>query len=780
MGESDKRTASRDIIILLIYILICLILVFSSAIMMTEYTRDIEKEASSMGIIKSNDIAAEMRGAISTCEDRIAQMRTTILSTPMDSESSFASALRSLRRSDDFSDLMFSRYFKDGVEYTLGGSVYDQTLESDAVLELIKQGSISCAGVVDDREYSISAVAFCVSLEGCPYADSVVFFFPVSSVVSMLDEKTGELLNNSRVAGIITEEGVTVSAIKSSDIELKEHNNFFDVLKPYINDKKIIDSLRNQVSNGNSYAYPVNIYGESHILSVSSIKEGHSNPFAIISLYKSDTLEVDGYSTIRTILGALMVFFILLIFISLFTIINRKKSIKKFSSIHDTDKTLDCPTRIKFERVAADILSRNKATAFAVVVIDLRHYKYLSEQIDKDIITAILLYLKILYTRMLRIDETMGYLGEGKFVLLLHYRDEKDLSARLRSTIGLASAYNGNLPKGYALSLFGGIYCTDRGITSDISKMISMANDAKDAYNFPYDFSTFRLYNENLHNSNAQAEYIEVHMEQSLINNEFQVFYQPKYNIANDRPDGCEALVRWYNPERNEYMQPGVFIPLFEANRFIIKLDKYIYEQVCKYIENAVSHGQPLYPVSVNVSRITASSSDFLDYYIKVKNEHNIADGFITIEFTESFAYEDYEMLRQIINTLHQNGFKCSIDDFGSGFSSYNILKELPMDEIKLDRFFIDKGISADRDLIILSSVINIGRGLNMKVTQEGVETIEQLNLLKKLGCHVIQGYHYSKPLTEADYVEFLEKQGQKDVVFTKIGKKQTDNKDKE
>ena len=238
---------------------------------------------------------------------------------------------------------------------------------------------------------------------------------------------------------------------------------------------------------------------------------------------------------------------------------------------------------------------------------------------------------------------------------------------------------------------------------------------------------------------------------------QFYVFYQPKYNIQEKQPDGCEALIRWYNPERDEYMKPDVFLPLFEANGFIVKLDHYVFEQVCLYIEDAVMNGLPLVPVSVNVSRMTAIAGDFIQFYSQTKKKHNIADHFITLEFTESFAYEDYEVLRDTVGLLHQCGFKCSIDDFGSGFSSYNILKELPMDEIKLDRFFIKKGFSHDRDLKVLSSVISLARELRMKVTQEGVETQGELELLKSLGCQVIQGYFYSKPLALVDYTGFLE-----------------------
>jgi EAL domain-containing protein (putative c-di-GMP-specific phosphodiesterase class I) len=304
----------------------------------------------------------------------------------------------------------------------------------------------------------------------------------------------------------------------------------------------------------------------------------------------------------------------------------------------------------------------------------------------------------------------------------------------------------------------GGIYEEKRKATDDVSKMLDFAIEAKNAGSIAADFGSFRFYDDRLQENREQSEYIEMHMDTALENNNFVVFYQPKINLITDLPDGCEALVRWYNPELDEYMRPGVFMPLFEANGFIVKLDKYVYEQVCSYIEESTLQRQPLYPVSVNVSRATAIQDGFVDFYVSRKKKHNIIDGFLTIEFTESFAYENYDKMREIINQLHRNGFKCSIDDFGTGFSSYNILKEIQMDEIKLDRFFIDKGISEERDRKILESVINLSKDLRMKVTQEGVETEEQRDMMRKLGCQVIQGYFYSKPLHLSDYIGFIEK----------------------
>ena len=160
--------------------------------------------------------------------------------------------------------------------------------------------------------------------------------------------------------------------------------------------------------------------------------------------------------------------------------------------------------------------------------------------------------------------------------------------------------------------------------------------------------------------------------------------------------------------------------------------------------------------VSVNVSRVTAIQSDFLDYYKRIKTKFNIPDKFVTLEFTESFAFENYEYLSRIINELHQAGFLCSLDDFGTGYSSYNVLKTLDMDEIKLDKFFLERGSSAERDLLLLSGTIDIVKKMNIKVTQEGVETKDDYDRLVTLGCDVIQGFYFSKPMKYVDYREFI------------------------
>ena len=249
---------------------------------------------------------------------------------------------------------------------------------------------------------------------------------------------------------------------------------------------------------------------------------------------------------------------------------------------------------------------------------------------------------------------------------------------------------------------------------------------------------------------------IEGTMEQALRDAEFHIFYQPKFNFERKTVDGSEILVRWFDAKNDRYRQPDVFLPIFEENGFIVKMDHFVFFKACENVIYCQNNGVPVYPISVNVSRVTVMQQDFVEYYTRIKQKFNIPNGFVTLEFTESFAYENYEYLATMVDQLHRAGFICSLDDFGTGYSSYNILKTLDMDEIKLDRFFIGKGLSDERDRVILDGVIKMIKNLGMKVTQEGVETKEDYEKLHKLGCDTIQGYYFAKPMKFVHYCEFV------------------------
>ena len=752
-GKKNSR-----ILLIVITVIIGIGFIGGSVLMIAGYSHDVQDQAGDIGVFRSRETSANLRASIVAYKEVVQKIAYKIVDPAPENKDDFLSRLKQLREDEHFSELMFVRYFKDGVEYDFGGKEYETTMESQVVLELGKKSELSCAGIVYDKYYDIAAVPIIVPLVSSEYADSAVVFVPVLTIFSFVNNSDESDFSNSRLSLFCALDGETISLLKSEGFSISVHNNVYDFLHEITSDKDAIDNIRQSIIDGASTAFPVIIEGENCVISVSSIKDGVADPFAAISVYRTSDIRDGGYMLITSILGTLILFLTLIVIIVVFAIARRSDREKKRRDETEINKTLEVPTLVKFEHDASDIISRNKGTNFAIIMIEVRHFDYLRDRISQSDTMRLLVYLKLIFSHILQLDELLGYVNDSQFLILLHYRDLDTIAQKLKTVSSVAMSYTGKLPVGFKLNLYGGIYQTERNITNDVSKMIDFAEEAKDAINMPVDFGNFRLYNDKMHENAENTEYIETHMDRALENNEFWIFFQPTQNLKTKNIEGCEALVRWYNKEKDEYMRPNVFMPLFEANRFIIKLDKFVYESVCKYIRDSVANRQAVYPVSVNVSSITAMEPDFVTYYSDLKRKYGISNGFITLEFPESLANEENKMLLDIMNALHKNGFRCTVDDFGSGYSPYNILKELPMDEIKLSGLFLKRGLSSDRDVKILAGVITMAKDLNMKISQKNVETEEEATMLANLGCNAIQGYYYSKPLRMSDYIDFIDR----------------------
>ena len=205
--------------------------------------------------------------------------------------------------------------------------------------------------------------------------------------------------------------------------------------------------------------------------------------------------------------------------------------------------------------------------------------------------------------------------------------------------------------------------------------------------------------------------------------------------------------MRWEHPERG-IIYPSDFIPLFEANGKICQLDLYMFEEICKLLHRWEKEGKMLFPISVNLSRMHIRNSNFLKTFTEIKEKYQIADGMIEFELTESVFFDDQQikLVKNIIQDMHKQGFRCSLDDFGSGFSSLSLLKEFDIDTVKLDRqFFVDD--ADEKSWKIVSSFISLAHELGISVVAEGIETEAQLSYLLQKNCDIVQGYLYSKPL---------------------------------
>lgn len=249
-------------------------------------------------------------------------------------------------------------------------------------------------------------------------------------------------------------------------------------------------------------------------------------------------------------------------------------------------------------------------------------------------------------------------------------------------------------------------------------------------------------------------KFLEDNMKKALSNHEFVMFLQPKYSISQNKMVGAEALVRWMHPERG-MISPMDFVPLFEQNGFVIKMDQYIWEEACRAIRKWMDEGITPVPVSVNVSRRHLKDEEFVSVLNELVRTYNIPKKYLEIEITETI---EQEQINDGISLLKESGFKLLMDDFGSGYSSLNMLKDTKFDVIKMDQGFLRDFIGSERGQQIVAHTIRMSRDIGLDMVAEGVETEEQAVFLQSCGCDTAQGFYYAKPMKLEEFDQLLYK----------------------
>lgn len=259
----------------------------------------------------------------------------------------------------------------------------------------------------------------------------------------------------------------------------------------------------------------------------------------------------------------------------------------------------------------------------------------------------------------------------------------------------------------------------------------------------------------------AEKEVFDAHLlqdfEAAIEQKQFKVNYQPKFNIKGDKPVlcSCEALVRWVHPELG-FVRPDLFIPLFEENGLVTKLDRYVWEESAKQIKRWKEELGVTIPVSVNVSRVDIAAPDMTDFITKIVKENGLSPSEYMLEITESAYTSDSKHIIEIVENLRKLGHKVEMDDFGSGYSSLNMLTDMPIDVIKMDKAFIRNIQPGNKAMHLVELVLDIAKYLEVPVVAEGVETEEELKMLKDAGCDIIQGYYFSKPIPPEEMEKFV------------------------
>ena len=295
---------------------------------------------------------------------------------------------------------------------------------------------------------------------------------------------------------------------------------------------------------------------------------------------------------------------------------------------------------------------------------------------------------------------------------------------------------------------------SDRSI--DLERRFDRAQMAADALTGSYR-SAFSLFDSAMHDREVLQERLLEDFDTAVSEKQFKVYFQPKFDIRPDRPvlSSAEALVRWVHPELG-FISPGQFIPLFEENGLIRRLDEYVWRETAARIRDWKSRLNLSVPVSVNVSRVDMFDAELTDVMLRLVESCGLTPEDLCLEITESAYTGDADQIIARVRQLRDHGFRIEMDDFGTGYSSLNMISELPIDALKLDMAFIRKAFAGSRDTRLIELIIDIADYLSVPVIAEGVETEEQMKALRDMGCDLVQGFYFSKPVPPEEFEAFL------------------------
>lgn len=647
--------------------------------------------------------------------------------------------------SDLFGDL---RYYAQGVSYSANGAVVEYEISGREYIEsLVASNAEGCTPVYFDSYPQADCIAFFVPIRGSLYADGILSIVPARNIINV-----GTVINEkASVVAIVDESGKVLSDTRAASFEATVGNNFYEFITALTHDKSHADRVGEAVALGKKTAVTLDSNSERYTLAVAPLSnfDGH---LSLVSMSVSEGLIAPEMTYVRHIVNFLVIAVLALAVGFVYALLYHKKSKQALSAATLLDAKLECPNAAQFKITAKELMAIYKHK-YAITVISIRNFFFLREQLGEENCTKVLKAMVKVIQSLSNKEECFGYAGDGKFLLLMINANSHSIHDKIKLIETISNREE--MLADTKIRFAAGVYNAAAAHGRTVQEMIDCANTA---CGFCEDniSTTYTLFTEEVKKEIEQNEKIEAIMESALQNGEFRVFFQPKYGVQTDSIHSAEALVRWFDPVKGDYRFPGAFIPLFETNGFIVKLDHFVYIEVLKYLSSAVERGEKVVPIAVNVSRVTATSPDFINFYVGNKKNYRIPDGFITLELTESFAMENYDKISGISSALHNGGLCCSIDDFGSGYSSFSILKQINVDELKLDRVFVTRGVDIQRDDTLLSMIIELGKSMGMRIVQEGVETKEIFDKVVAMGCDVVQGYYYAKAISMEEFKIFI------------------------
>lgn len=403
----------------------------------------------------------------------------------------------------------------------------------------------------------------------------------------------------------------------------------------------------------------------------------------------------------------------------------------------------------RFRIVCQKLVEDAGSSAWSIASLNVRDFRLINESFGNDKGNDVLRHILRVVDGCLGADEAVARGEADHFYLLLKESDRTSIEKRIERIAEDANAFNERREHPYYLVLNCGVYVAeDREL--DVVAMIDRANDARRG-SPERPGALCRFYDAEAVERLKREKELANLLDGSIEKRDFVVNLQPKVRLSDGKVVGAEALVRWHHP-RWGTVNPAEFIPVFEKSGDIVKIDLLIFEQVCELLARWITEGREPVPVSVNLSRRHFENPGFLQPFVRIADEHAVPRHLVEMEMTESIFFDNEAIgnVKRAVEAMHEFGFTCSLDDFGSGYSSLGLLKEFDVDALKLDRCFFQDDSERARDVV--EAVVRLAGKLGLTTVAEGIEDDRWLRFLRAVGCDSVQGYVFSKPLPREEF----------------------------
>ena len=682
----------------------------------------------------------------------------------MESNQAVVAHLKEYIGSEQFGDLQYvcgdKTYSESGVPLHKGPAFGIPTGSQKAIsrVEYYPLGETRC-------------VALYLPVLGSESIDGIISIIPADQLLDL------DALRRppTEVLAVVNSNGESVAASVATDFQLNVGPDFLEFFKTFAQSKTSADQVKAMLKSPMELARQVNVGALQYTVATAPLSSADGGVYLVeISPSRQLTTHQRSYLQ-QTILIAVLAMFTL-ICSAVYLVISRKKTkivevpveapvvlrapagglsvdpnVRPVAGSGEKALAHSCRNPEQFIRECTQLIARSGKQKRFLFCAEIKEFDQVEKRLGVDHANNALFHVEKVLSSMGKDGEYFCYGGGGCFYICGRCNDDEDLRVRCQLLLDLARQFKGRFKMGMRI----GVYPIGTQNAASVKEMMQNAalakNMVRENTTAPYVLYSRELVEE--HQNNAK---IEQQMEDALRTGEFKLFLQPKYSVKNDCIDSAEALVRWFDPRKNDYIFPAKFLPLFESNGFVVKLDHFMYMEVLQYYEAAAEKGEKAYPICVNVSRVTALQPDFFNFYVSKKKMHNIPDDMLTLEFAESFMSENMDLMKKLIPQFNDSGIRISVDNFTSGGASVGILKKLPVNEINIDRSFLFNGLDPERDLSLQRCLVNTAKEFGIRVVQSGVENKDLFDRCCGLGCDLIQGYYFARAISLEEYRIFI------------------------